>query len=62
MSYLRPYHYYDSFSKPVLNTSGVRASAWSEFIPVEQKYIDYEPQHRIDYIPVEKTALDYVEI
>ena len=57
MSYLRPYNYYDSalWNAP-------RSSTWSEFIPQEHRYIDYEPKHRVDYVPVEKRALDYVEV
>ena len=57
MSYLRPYNYYASalWNAP-------RSSTWSEFIPQEHRYIDYEPKHRVDYVPVEKRALDYVEV
>ncbi|EAR83804.1 hypothetical protein TTHERM_00823650 (macronuclear) [Tetrahymena thermophila SB210] len=39
-----------------------RTSEWTEYQPVERKYIDYVPETKVEYVPVERTTRDYVEI
>lgn len=36
--------------------------SWVERIPVQRNYIDYVPEQRVEYVPVEKTATDYMEV
>lgn len=35
---------------------------WSQKIPIEKKYVEYVPQQKIDYVPVEREYTDYLEV
>ncbi|EGR33458.1 hypothetical protein IMG5_051990 [Ichthyophthirius multifiliis] len=39
-----------------------RPHEWTEYQPIEKKYIDYVPETKVEYRPVERSFLDYVEI
>ena len=35
---------------------------WSDYIPIEKRYLDYVPQQKIEYMPVERNYTDYLEV
>jgi hypothetical protein len=39
-----------------------RAHEWTEYHPVETKYVDYVPETKVEYRPVERVHKDYVEV
>ena len=38
------------------------AKVWSDYIPIEKRYLDYVPQQKIEYMPVERNYTDYLEV
>ena len=45
-----------------IDIAAPRSEVHHERIPVEKRYIDWEERQKIEYIPIEKVATDYVEI
>jgi hypothetical protein len=53
---------YGSLYRSSLAVAPPASREWTEYQPVERKYVDYVPETRVEYRPVERTAKDYVEI
>lgn len=54
---------YSAYPYGTVNHSNIappRPHEWTEYQPVERKYIDYVPETKIEYRPVERVAQDYV--
>ncbi|EGR33426.1 hypothetical protein IMG5_053510 [Ichthyophthirius multifiliis] len=45
-----------------ITSTAPRPHEWTEYQPVEKKYIDYIPETKIEYRPIERTYQDFVEI
>ncbi|EGR30123.1 hypothetical protein IMG5_141460 [Ichthyophthirius multifiliis] len=60
-SYLTRNPYITTQSFSVLSPPPLRQE-WTEYQPVEKKYISYVPEVKVDYKPVERVYKDYVEI
>lgn len=49
------YNYAQTAAKP-------QAKVWSDYIPIEKRYLDYVPQQKVEYMPVERNYTDYLEV
>lgn len=39
-----------------------QGKVWSDYIPIEKRYLDYVPQQKVEYMPVERNYTDYLEV
>lgn len=49
------YNYAQTAAKP-------QGKVWSDYIPIEKRYLDYVPQQKVEYMPVERNYTDYLEV
>lgn len=59
-SYYGERAYYDDFYAN--NAAKPQAKVWSDYIPIEKRYLDYVPQQKVEYMPVERNYTDYLEV